>query len=149
MGADEVVTVDADRFRAIMSEHFGCDDSMLGFVNQIFDELDKDKSGAVTFPELCTGMMKVMGSPDEQLRFCFNMYDLDHSGRIDVNEVEMMLRGTGQKMSQNTMEIERLIRKFDTSDGDGKIDVEEFLSLTKERPELKDSIVQMFSSLTT
>ena len=61
-------------FRKIMVEHFGCSESMLVFVNQIFKELDGDSSGSLTFPEVCNGIVKVLGSSEEQLRFCFRMF---------------------------------------------------------------------------
>merc|ERR1711871_462814 len=107
LNQEEHNVVTQEQFAAIMKEHFSVEESMLGFVNQIFQELDKDKTGELTFPELCLGMMKVLGDPEEQLRFTFQMYDLDKSGKIDVNEVEMMLRATGVKLSNNTMELER------------------------------------------
>ena len=60
----------------------------------------------------------------------------------------MMLQSTGEKMQNDTNALKMLIRRFDKNDGDGKIDVDEFLGLAKERPELQQGIARMFSSLT-
>ena len=62
----------------------------------------------------------------EEYREAFNMFDLNKDGLLSAEEIFKMLKNYGYPMPKD--EIKRMIAKID-SDGDMRIDFEEFITL--------------------
>ncbi|XP_033120574.1 dual oxidase 2-like isoform X2 [Anneissia japonica] len=70
------------------------------FVDQMFDLVDKDDSGTVSFREfLDIIVIFAQGNPDDKLELMFNMYDVDHSGLLTREEFKKMLKSMMEVVS--------------------------------------------------
>ena len=56
------------------------------------------------------------GEPREKMRFCFDMYDLDKSGEIDVHEVHAMLHEGHRDLWEQVSHAASLPRHCDVAD---------------------------------
>ncbi|KAJ9467944.1 putative calmodulin-like protein 2 [Diplonema papillatum] len=72
------------------------------------------------------GMRPLTNDQIEALRECFNTFDTDNSGSIDVQELGNVFSSFGQDL--NDAEIQSMINEVD-ADGSGEIEFEEFLLL--------------------
>ena len=72
------------------------------------------------------GLKPLNNSQIEGLRECFNHFDADLSGAIDVQELGNVFAAFGQELSQEELEI--MIKDVDV-DNSGEIEFEEFLML--------------------
>ena len=62
------------------------------FVDQMFQLIDQDGNGFVSFREfLDMIVIFAKGSPEDKIRLMFDMYDVDKSGHLDRNEFKKML----------------------------------------------------------
>eukprot|EP00760_Papus_ankaliazontas_P001984 PhM_4_TR10778/c0_g1_i1/m.60405/K16465/CETN1; centrin-1 len=67
----------------------------------------------------------------EQIKSAFDLFDCDQSGEIDVQEVELVLRGIGFA-DLSRQEVTAMIKAMDT-DGSGLIRYEEFEKLVTKK----------------
>jgi len=96
--------------------------------------LDVDKSGSISFDELCKFILEKdkMEKEDEDipdndsLRAMFSAFDVDGNGKLDKKEVTDALKTWGETVT--TQELEDEWKQLD-SDGDGFISFEEFKKL--------------------
>ena len=93
---------------------------------------DNDGSGDVDFKEFITGLsiFSAKGKKEEKLRFAFKVYDIDRDGYISAGELFLVLKmmvGNNLKDLQLQQIVDKTIMEADTN-GDGKINFEEFLS---------------------
>jgi Ca2+-binding EF-hand superfamily protein len=67
-------------------------DPTLDELQEIFDRIDKNGDGRVSFPEFKSLMLE-MGDPRRAaaLRSSFSRIDADHNGRIDIEELRTWL----------------------------------------------------------
>eukprot|EP01059_Diplonema_ambulator_P036090 TRINITY_DN8850_c0_g1_i2.p1 TRINITY_DN8850_c0_g1~~TRINITY_DN8850_c0_g1_i2.p1 ORF type:complete len:192 (+),score=56.37 TRINITY_DN8850_c0_g1_i2:52-627(+) len=107
------------------------EDAELG-LNEFVDWLrNVEQDGADPFSMLkakikATGMRPLSNSQIEALQECFNTFDTDGSGSIDVHELGNVFSSFGQNLSPD--EIAAMIQEVD-ADGSGEIEFEEFLLL--------------------
>merc|ERR1719245_121048 len=66
----------------------------------------------------------------EQLKIAFNLFDSDHNGAIDRNEMQTVLKTLGQNISQE--ETEDMMASVDLNN-DGEIDFAEFVQMMENR----------------
>ncbi|KAB7505720.1 Respiratory burst oxidase-like protein A [Armadillidium nasatum] len=100
------------------------------FFKQFFYLMDKDQNGFVTFQEFLSVMtMFTSGTEEEKAFLFFNIYDLDHSGFLTVNDFKIFIESTASQdlQGQNTSQI-----------------VESMLSLVNLRPGEKMSFDKFF-----
>jgi len=72
-----------------------------------------------------------MGSQQlEQLKIAFALFDKDHNGRIDIIELQTVLKTLGQNISKE--EAEEMMSSVDINH-DGEIDFNEFVQLMENR----------------
>ncbi len=64
--------------------------------------------------------------PNEELRECFNLFDVDKSGSISSKELKKVIEALG--ISANENEMNGLMKLMD-KDGSGAIDFEEFATV--------------------
>lgn len=105
-------------------------------VNHIFRVFDQDDNGFIDFKEfmLATDMTSC-GSPDEQLRWAFKMYDEDGSGNIEKQELQEMITSLLEIQGMSTDVVSSKISElFSTLDlnGDGLISEDEFIKKCQE-----------------
>ena len=63
---------------------------------------------------------------EEKLKEAFNLFDIDKSGKISIDEIERLL-----KLKGNSEEVNAIMEKHDINK-DGEIDFKEFLEMMKE-----------------
>jgi Ca2+-binding EF-hand superfamily protein len=119
-------------------------------VQQIIDEVDADKSGEIEWPEFLVIMRNFY--PERRAEFekefygaaknfpefdkedidafieAFREFDIDGSGSIDLNELEIGLKYMGQGFTRD--QLQRIISEVD-SDGSGEIEWPEFLEVMR------------------
>lgn len=95
---------------------------------QIFDLLDRDKSGKLEPHELVVGLTIMMkGSPDDRLKLAFDSFDTDHSGSIEPAELQaMVLTATGKSPAECRAMVQRIFAHADT-DNNGSLSFEELM----------------------
>ena len=63
---------------------------------------------------------------EEETLQAFRVFDKDGNGYITADELGLVMRNLGEKLSQD--ELKAMMREADTN-GDGKIDYEEFVKV--------------------
>uniref|UniRef100_A0A4W4HI93 Troponin C, slow skeletal and cardiac muscles n=1 Tax=Electrophorus electricus TaxID=8005 RepID=A0A4W4HI93_ELEEL len=102
-------------------------------LQEMIDEVDEDGSGTVDFNEFLVMMVRCMkddskAKSEEELSNIFRMFDKNRDGYIDIEELQAMLKSTGETTSEE--EVEELMKDGDKNN-DGKIDYDEFLEFMK------------------
>eukprot|EP00550_Attheya_septentrionalis_P003108 CAMPEP_0198284110 /NCGR_PEP_ID=MMETSP1449-20131203/3616_1 /TAXON_ID=420275 /ORGANISM="Attheya septentrionalis, Strain CCMP2084" /LENGTH=387 /DNA_ID=CAMNT_0043981025 /DNA_START=18 /DNA_END=1181 /DNA_ORIENTATION=- len=98
-------------------------------VASIVAQYDQDASGTLDFPEFAKMMLPRM-TPHQDLKKSFSIIDRDDDGKVTKDELLLMLWGTGKRMDQT--QLAEAIESAD-SNGDGHIDLEEFISLVQDK----------------
>ena len=110
-----------------MKKVFSKGDIKIEFNEEIFNQIDTDKSGSIEYTEFISACIeKNVYLNEERLREAFSLFDSDKSGKISRNEIERVL-----KLGVNSKEIDAIMAKHDTNK-DGEIDFKEFLEMMKE-----------------
>ena len=82
-------------------------------------------------PEIEEIAEKVNEDIEAELRRAFEALDLNHDGVLDHNEIKQMLLGAGDAEITDD-DANKLIEEADIN-GDGMIDLEEFLAMTRKK----------------
>ena len=107
--------------------------------NKIFKAFDKSNNGTIEFDEYIRGISSVCerASVEERARFCFDIYDIDHSGHIGYNELyDIVSVSLSSDPRAKVPEVQirkiaaKLFRDIDKSQ-DNSISFEEFLAMAK------------------
>jgi calcium-dependent protein kinase len=110
-----------------MKKVFSKGEIKIEFNEEIFNQIDTDKSGSIEYTEFISACIeKNVYLNEERLREAFNLFDSDKSGKISRSEIEKVL-----KLGVNSKEIDAIMAKHDTNK-DGEIDFKEFLEMMKE-----------------
>ena len=97
-------------------------------VAEIFRKADTDNSGFIDYDEFVTATMsKNRLFSVENLRAAFKLFDKDNSGTITADEIKEVI---GSQLAEEQVWAD-LLRQAD-SDGNGEIDIEEFINLMKD-----------------
>ncbi|XP_075250695.1 calcineurin subunit B type 1-like [Convolutriloba macropyga] len=102
-------------------------------VQRVLDIFDSDESGEIDFKEFIEGMSQfsVKGDKTSKLRFAFKIYDIDKDGFISNGELFQVLKiMVGSNL--NDVQLQQIVDKtifFADTDGDGKINFEEFCAV--------------------
>ena len=94
--------------------------------SEIIERLDQDQDGMIDYTEFlvsCSERQKNLSL--EKLEIAFNMFDVDRSGTISAEEIKSVLNN-GQVDDEDTWK--EILKEAD-SNGDGFIDLKEFLHL--------------------
>jgi centrin-1 len=108
--------------------------SALGFepaadeVRSMVSSVDKDGSGLVDYDDFVALMAAKVAARDplEELRKAFRLFDDDETGKISFANLKRVARELGEALSDE--ELQEMIDEADR-DGDGEVDVEEFLRI--------------------
>ena len=99
----------------------------LELIEEIFKSIDTDGSGSIEYTEFISASLdKSLYLQKEKLREAFNLFDVDHSGKISNVEIAKVLG-----MDKRSKEISKILEKYDTNK-DGEIDFEEFFEMMKD-----------------
>jgi len=99
----------------------------LELIEEIFKSIDTDGSGSIEYTEFISASLdKSLYLQKEKLREAFNLFDVDHSGKISNAEIAKVLG-----MDKRSKEISKILEKYDTNK-DGEIDFEEFFDMMKD-----------------
>ncbi|CAH1775162.1 unnamed protein product [Owenia fusiformis] len=85
------------------------------FLDQLFSLVDKNKSGYLSFRELLHAVTLFShGSCTDKLHMLFNMYDLDSSGTLSLEEIAKMLKSLFEMADTELSEeaVEKLIHSM-------------------------------------
>lgn len=107
-------------------------------VEKLFQLFDKDRSGQIDVREFMIGLSNFTGAgKEEKLKFAFMVFDEDGNGVITKQELVKILRAN--HMASSDKEV---MRKADTimaqadKDGDGVVDYDEFVLISKKFPNI-------------
>ncbi|XP_078313151.1 neo-calmodulin-like isoform X2 [Crassostrea virginica] len=97
--------------------------------------VDPDGRGEISFEDFVKVMSKQIRHSDKEaeLMEAFRAFDADKSGYISAHELRTVMTNMGEKMTEE--HIDGMISEID-SDGDGKINFEEFIRLVISRKDL-------------
>ncbi|XP_071825647.1 NADPH oxidase 5-like isoform X1 [Apostichopus japonicus] len=112
------------------------------YIPRIFELFDKDGSGTISFGEMIDGFqLMINGSPEDKLKFLFDVTDISGDGRLDQDELDMMLSSSlaDSNISITDADYDKLLEEFTAEvdeDQDGTISYEEMLQQFKKYPDL-------------
>ncbi|XP_043659651.1 Kv channel-interacting protein 4 isoform X1 [Drosophila teissieri] len=132
--------VKEDTFKVIYSQFFpqggSCANPTL-YAHYVFNTLDQDHSGIVSFEDFVQGLSILSrGSVEEKLRWTFSLYDINGDGFITREEMTDIVTAIYELMGRLPDEcpeeekikgkVEQIFQKMDTN-RDGVVTLEEFL----------------------
>lgn len=99
-------------------------------IAKIMKDCDSDRSGAIDYTEFVTAAMNWKQALNDQLiKGAFDAFDVDHSGKIDIQELKLIFGSPGD--ADETV-WKAIISETDL-DGDGEIDLDEFKHMLVKR----------------
>lgn len=123
---------DRDRDGEISTEELGKVMRTHGFnpseedLRDMIRNVDKNANGAIDFNEFIEMMLKQGSNADEDAAHAFKVFDRDGDGLITAEELRLTMNNLGEPLTE--AELTAMIAEADT-DGDGKINFEEFKNL--------------------
>ncbi|KAI9332718.1 hypothetical protein DFJ73DRAFT_963370 [Zopfochytrium polystomum] len=116
--------IDRPRFRDLLADTFGVDDSLL--MDRVFRCFDLDADNYISYDEFLKGMSIFMkGRWEDQLKFCFRVYDLNGDRYISKEEMFQMLKNCLVKGAEEDEDgvkdlVDLVLKKLD-EDRDGRV----------------------------
>ncbi|KAM9385702.1 calaxin [Pholidichthys leucotaenia] len=84
-------SLDRSNFSDILQKSFGLTDGLI--LDGVFRTFDKDNDGRISMREWIEGLsIFLRGTLDEQIKYCFQVYDLNGDGYISREEIVHMLK---------------------------------------------------------
>ena len=99
-------------------------------VLRLMKEYDRADSGVISYADFVDLMTLKMAerNPEEEIRKAFALFDEEQSGSISLRALRRVARELGEQLSDE--ELQAMIDEFDKN-GDGGIDLDEFMSIMK------------------
>ncbi|XP_043464475.1 Kv channel-interacting protein 1-like [Leptopilina heterotoma] len=139
-----------ETFKCIYSQFFPQGANASQYAHYVFNTLDQDHSGLLSFEDFVTGLSILSrGSIEEKLRWTFSLYDINGDGCITREEMTDIVTAVYEllgKLSDNSpnREIvrEKVDRMFLKMDGnkDGVVTLSEFLEACRADPDISTNI---------
>ncbi|KAF8601253.1 EF-hand [Ceratobasidium sp. AG-I] len=107
-------------------------------LHSMLSKADVNQDGVLDFPEFAALMSArlTVAQAEDELKAVFGQFDLDGSGLIEKAEMKAVLNKLGDKLSDE--QIQLIIREVDT-DGDGKVNFQEFNKVATLSPSHNDT----------
>ncbi|XP_063720655.1 calmodulin-A-like [Symsagittifera roscoffensis] len=101
-------------------------------LQDMINEVDGDGNGLIDFQEFLQMMSRKAGEGDEEeeIKEAFKVFDQDGNGLIDRNELKNIMLNLGERLTDE--ECDQMIKEADL-DGDGFVNLEEFIIMMKPR----------------
>ncbi|XP_039755208.1 Kv channel-interacting protein 4-like [Pararge aegeria] len=126
-----------ETFKLIYSQFFPQGANTAQYAHYVFNTLDQDRSGLLSFEEFVTGLSILSrGTLEEKLRWTFSLYDINGDGFITKEEMTEIVTAIYDLMGKIVEpmvdeevvrdKVERLFQKMD-SNRDGVLTLDEFL----------------------
>ncbi|XP_013173590.1 PREDICTED: Kv channel-interacting protein 4-like [Papilio xuthus] len=126
-----------DTFKLIYSQFFPQGANTAQYAHYVFNTLDQDRSGLLSFEEFVTGLSILSrGTLEEKLRWTFSLYDINGDGYITKEEMTEIVTAIYDLMGKIVEpmidddavreKVERLFQKMDLN-RDGVLTLDEFL----------------------
>ncbi|XP_055550505.1 Kv channel-interacting protein 4-like isoform X1 [Wyeomyia smithii] len=139
-----------ETFKFIYSQFFPQGANTGLYAHYVFNTLDKDHTGILSFENFVQGLSILSrGSLEEKLCWTFSLYDINHDGKITREEMtdiviaiyELMgaREDGGSDDAQIKSKVEKVFQKMDTN-CDGVITIEEFLDCCRKDQLISDSM---------
>mmetsp|Transcript_18437 Transcript_18437/g.35231 ORF Transcript_18437/g.35231 Transcript_18437/m.35231 type:complete len:167 (-) Transcript_18437:124-624(-) len=99
-------------------------------IAKMIQDIDKDNSGEIDFPEFLEMMTAKMGERDSKTEIlkAFRLFDDDETGYITLENLRRVAKEIGENMADK--ELQEMIEEADRTN-DGKISEDEFLRIMK------------------
>ncbi|XP_046978155.1 Kv channel-interacting protein 4-like [Vanessa cardui] len=129
--------VKEETFKLIYSQFFPQGANTAQYAHYVFNTLDQDRSGLLSFEEFVTGLSILSrGTLEEKLRWTFSLYDINGDGYITKEEMTEIVNAIYDLMGKIVEpmiddevvreKVERLFQKMDLN-RDGVLTMDEFL----------------------
>ncbi|KAM3964989.1 Kv channel-interacting protein 4 [Aphomia sociella] len=139
-----------DTFKIIYSQFFPQGANTAQYAHYVFNTLDQDRSGLLSFEEFVTGLSILSrGTLEEKLRWTFSLYDINGDGCITKEEMteivgaiyDLMGRIVDPMADEEVVrdKVERLFQKMDLN-RDGVLTLDEFLDCCLRDEEISRSM---------
>ncbi|KAL6446307.1 hypothetical protein ACFW04_001127 [Cataglyphis niger] len=142
-----------DTFKCIYSKFFPQGANTSQYAHYVFNTLDQDHSGLLSFEDFVTGLSILSrGSIDEKLRWTFSLYDINGDGCITREEMTDIVTAVYElmgKFSDPNLDHEgvreKVDRMFQKMDGnrDGVVTLSEFLEACRADPDISTSMAAL------
>mmetsp|Transcript_23404 Transcript_23404/g.41390 ORF Transcript_23404/g.41390 Transcript_23404/m.41390 type:complete len:117 (+) Transcript_23404:355-705(+) len=99
-------------------------------IAKMIQDIDKDNSGEIDFPEFLEMMTAKMGERDSKTEIlkAFRLFDDDETGYITIENLRRVAKEIGENLSDK--ELQEMIEEADRTN-DGKVCEDEFLRIMK------------------
>mmetsp|Transcript_16304 Transcript_16304/g.19541 ORF Transcript_16304/g.19541 Transcript_16304/m.19541 type:complete len:168 (+) Transcript_16304:42-545(+) len=99
-------------------------------IAKMIQDIDKDNSGEIDFPEFLEMMTAKMGERDSKTEIlkAFRLFDDDETGYITLENLRRVAKEIGENMTDK--ELQEMIEEADRTN-DGKVSEDEFLRIMK------------------
>ncbi|KAF9407006.1 hypothetical protein HW555_012822, partial [Spodoptera exigua] len=105
-------------FKFSINEYFSFPANTAQYAHFVFNTLDQDRSGLLSFEEFVTGLSILSrGTLEEKLRWTFSLYDINGDGCITKEEMTEIVTAIYDLMGKIKMDLNR----------DGVLTLDEFL----------------------
>ncbi|XP_033624639.1 NADPH oxidase 5-like [Asterias rubens] len=115
------------------------------FADRFFDMFDDDNSGTISQVEMLNGLFLLNeGTTEDKIKFFFDVYDADHTGFIDRDELRCLVK-TGMEESSVRLSEVKMDHLTDTlftsadKDNSGTISFDEFMGSLRRYPDMIDN----------
>ncbi len=126
-------------------DHFKLNRSV--FSDMCFSLMDEDKSGEIDFREFILTLWNFCSYDFKELcRFAFFLFDTDESGKLELHEVEDMVKSVYGEHFADDERVKRVLDQLDAN-GDGEISISEWILFNKKYPLLLFPAYQMQGKL--
>ncbi|XP_046431009.1 Kv channel-interacting protein 1-like isoform X1 [Neodiprion fabricii] len=142
-----------ETFKCIYSQFFPQGANTSQYAHYVFNTLDQDHSGLLSFEDFVTGLSILSrGSMDEKLRWTFSLYDINGDGCITRDEMtdivtavyDLMGKFADPNLDHEGIrdKVDRMFQKMD-GNRDGVVTLNEFLDACREDPDISASMAAL------
>ncbi|XP_065342372.1 Kv channel-interacting protein 4 isoform X3 [Cloeon dipterum] len=146
-----------DTFKGIYSQFFPQGANTSQYAHYVFNTLDHDHSGLLSFEDFVLGLSTLSrGSLEEKLRWTFGLYDINGDGCITRDEMTDIVTAVYDLMGKFTdpfvddavikEKVDRIFQKMDQNH-DGVVTLDEFLACCTQDEAISHSMCVFDSSI--